>query len=387
MMHQLADISAVMTAIGVVVTVLGLTAAARFARTVAPPTQRPPISILKPLCGDEPLLEDALETFCRLDYPAFELILGVQDPADPALVVVDRVRQRFPGCTIKVVVDPALHGLNRKVSNLVNMLPFARHELLVFSDSDLHVAPDYLDRLVVGLEQPGVGLVTTVCFGLPARRQVVSVLGAMQISYSFLPGVLLSRVLGRQDCLGTTMALHRGVLSRAGGLPRLLQHLADDHVLGQEVLALGLSISLADTIPATSVPETSLAALWRHELRWARTIGALAPLPFLGSTLQFPLFWATLALLLSGGKAGFVALFLATWAVRAACAYGIDLALRQPRASAPLLTAWLMPARDMLSIVLTAASFCGHRVLWRGHVMHADDGVLESAHVVAAEAD
>ena len=387
MMHQLADLTAALTAIGVAVTVFGLVAATRFSRTPAAPKARAPISILKPLCGDEPLLEEALESFCRLAYPAFELILGVQDPADPALLVVDRVRRRFPGCTIKVVVDPVLHGPNRKVSNLVNMLPFARHELLVFSDSDLHVAPDYLDRLVVGLEQPGVGLVTTVCFGLPARRQVVSLLGAMQISYSFLPGVLLSRVLGRQDCLGTTMALNRGVLARAGGLPRLLQHLADDHVLGQEVLALGLSIGLADTIPSTSVPETSLAALWRHELRWARTIGALAPLPFLGSTLQFPLFWATLALLLSGGKATFVVLFLGTWAVRAACAFGIDRALHRSRTNAPLLTAWLMPVRDALSIVLTAASFCGHRVLWRGHVMHADDGMLDSAQAIAAEAD
>ena len=387
MMHQFVNMTAALAAMGVVVTVLGLVAAARFGRAPAAPRARPPISILKPLCGDEPLLEEALTTFCRLDYPTFELILGVQDPEDPALLVVDRVRRRFPDCDITVVVDPALHGPNRKVSNLVNMLPAARHDVLVFSDSDLHVAPDYLDRLVVALEQPGAGLVTTVCLGLPTGRKLVTILGAMQISYSFLPGVLLSRMLGRQDCLGTTMALHRGVLARAGGLARLLQHLADDHVLGQGVLALGLSIGLADTIPATSVPETSFAALWRHELRWARTIGALAPLPFLGSTLQFPLFWATVAMVLSGGKAWYVGLFLVIWMVRAVCAFGIDWVLRGRRTSTPLLTGWLMPARDMLSIVLMAASFCGHRVLWRGHVMHADDGLINPAQAIAAEAD
>ncbi len=209
----------------------------------------------------------------------------------------------------------------------------------------------------------------------------------MQISYSFLPGVLLSRMLGRQDCLGTTMALHREVLAQSGGLVRLLQHLADDHVLGQRVLALGLSVGLADTIPETSVPETTLAALWRHELRWARTIGALAPLPFLGSTVQFPLFWATVAMVLSGGETWCVALFVLVWAVRAVCAFGVDGALRGRAMSPPLLTTWLMPARDLLSIVLLAASFCGHRVLWRGHVMHADDGLMDPAPGVVAEAD
>ncbi|MEJ1975130.1 MAG: bacteriohopanetetrol glucosamine biosynthesis glycosyltransferase HpnI [Acetobacteraceae bacterium] len=343
MMHLLADITAVMAAIGVIVTMLGLAAVYRFARRPPAPALRAPVSILKPLCGDEPLLEEALETFCRLDYPEFELILGVQDPDDPALLVADRVRRRFPGCAITIVVDPALHGPNRKVSNLINMLPAARHDVLVFSDSDLHVAPDYLTRVVGAMEQPGVGLVTTVCVGLPSRPKLVALLGAMQISYSFLPGVLLSRVLGRQDCLGTTMALHRTVLARTGGLPRLLHHLADDHVLGQGVLALGLSIALADTVPSTSVPETSLTALWWHELRWARTIGALAPLPFLGSTVQFPLFWAALAMLLSGGKAWCAELFLATWAVRVACACGVDWAFRRPRAAMPLLlAAWLM---------------------------------------------
>jgi ceramide glucosyltransferase len=385
MMHQLAGISAAITVIGMSITVFGLLAAARFGRPAAGPVSRPPVSILKPLCGDEPMLEHALESFCRLNYPEFELILGVQDPADPALLAVERVRQRFPACLIKVVVDPALHGPNRKVSNLINMLPAAQHDLLVFSDSDLHVASDYLDRLVAGLQRPGVGLVTTVCFGMPAHRRVVSVLGAMQISYSFLPGVLLSRVLGRQDCLGTTMALHRGVLTRAGGLAQLLQHLADDHVLGQAVLGLGMSIGLADTLPATCVPETSLAALWAHELRWARTIGALAPLPYLSSTLQFPLFWAVTTVLFSDGAGWSVALFLAAWLVRACCAFGIGHILRGPPVSMPLLTAGLMPARDVLSIVLTAASFCGHRVLWRGHEMHADEGL--PARALAVEAD
>jgi ceramide glucosyltransferase len=219
---------------GLAATLSGTVTALRFVRRAAPPvTQRPPVSILKPLCGDEPLLEEALASFCNLSYPEFQLVLGVQDPRDPALAVVARIRQRFPHSDIVVVTDPVVHGPNRKVSNLINMLPAARHDVLVFADSDLHVAPDYLKQVVDALLQPGVGLVTTVSTGLPARPSFASALGSMQISHCFLPSVLLSRLVGRQDCLGTTMALHRRTLALAGGLSGLLQHLADDHVLGR----------------------------------------------------------------------------------------------------------------------------------------------------------
>jgi ceramide glucosyltransferase len=364
---------------GLAATLSGAATALRFARRSAPPaTQRPPVSILKPLCGDEPLLEEALASFCRLSYPEFQLVLGVQDPRDPALAVVARVRQRFPDSDIVVVTDPVVHGPNRKVSNLINMFPMARHDLLVFADSDLHVAPDYLQLVVDALLQPGVGLVTTVSTGLPARPSFASTLGSMQISHCFLPSVLLSRLVGRQDCLGTTMALHRRTLTVAGGLSGLLQHLADDHVLGRRVRAQGLSVTLAQTITATSVTETTLGALWEHELRWARTIGALEPLPFLASALQYPLFWAAIAVLLSNGGRWFALLFAVAWVLRAVGQYGVDRAVRRSPGHRPQRRAWLLPIRDLLSVSVIVASFCGDRVRWRGHVMHADDGTSRS---------
>ncbi len=169
-MISLAGASAIACGFGLAATLSGTVTALRFVRRAAPPaTQRPPVTILKPLCGDEPLLEEALASFCRLSYPEFQLVLGVQDPRDPALGVVARVRQRFPHADIVVVTDPVVHGPNRKVSNLINMLPAARHDLLVFADSDLHVATDYLQLVIDALLQPGVGLVTTVSTGLPAH--------------------------------------------------------------------------------------------------------------------------------------------------------------------------------------------------------------------------
>src|SRR5277367_4126421 len=126
------------------------------------------VTVLKPLHGNEPLLEEALATACQQDYPVYQIVFGVQDPADKALLVIDRLRSRFPACDIAVVVDPTSHGPNRKVGNLINMLPAAKHDILVISDSDVHAAPNWLQRLVTGLEVPGVGLVTTIYTGLPA---------------------------------------------------------------------------------------------------------------------------------------------------------------------------------------------------------------------------
>ena len=253
-------------------------------------------------------------------------MFGVQDASDPALLAVRRVRARFPHCDVTVVVKTASHGPNRKVCNLINMLPEARHDILVFSDSDLHVAPDYLDRLVAELE----------------------------------------------DCLGTTMALRRDTLTRTGGLQVLTRHLADDNVLGRLVLELGLRIGLANTVPATAVPETSMSTLWQHELRWARTIRALEPVGFAASTLQFPLFWAALVCVLSAGAFWAVGLLAAAWVARAAAALCVDRALRFERRSAVRI--WLLPLRDLLSVVEIAASFLGGRVVWRGHIMRADHG-------------
>ena len=345
------------------------------------PTQYPPVTILKPLCGNEPLLEEALESCFSQAYPEFQIVFGLQDPADPALAVVERLRSRFPDCDIRIVIDSTMHGPNRKVSNLINMLPFARHEILVISDSDLHLPTNYLNRLVTALEHPGVGLVTSLYIGVPsAPKGWAAALGATQISHQFLPGVLLSRAMGRQDCLGSTAMLRRDTLERTGGLQALVHLLAEDNVLGQRVRALGLSIELADIVPAATVPEPSFAPLWHHEIRWTRTIRELAPVSLCASTLQYPLFWSMLAVLLSGLAPWSLALFFVSWSMRAACARGIDKALRAcvgRRAFATPL--WLLPLRDILSVAEIAASFWVDEVTWRGHKMGASGAVTMPA--------
>lgn len=349
----------------------GWAAVRRFAAEPVPPEPMPlpPVLLLKPLHGDEPLLEAALATACTQDYPALRIICGVQDPADPAIAVVQRLQARFPAIALHLVIDPTRHGGNRKVENLINMLaahPLAdAAELVVIADSDMHTVADWLRRVAAALAQPGVGLVTALYTGLPAAPGAVAALGCTALAHSFLPGVLLARAMGRRDCLGATMALRADTLAAIGGLPALLPHLADDNALGRLVRARGLGVALAASVPATTVAETRLAALLSHELRWARTIRALVPAGFAASALQYPIAWALLAAILSWHPAAWALLILA-WAARGAAARGIDRALRLP--PAPLA---LLPLRDVLSLGLVVAGFTGRGVRWRGREARA----------------
>ena len=188
--------------------------------------QWPAITVLKPLCGDEAMLEAALGSFCAQDYPDFQIVFGVQSAADPALAVVARLRRRFPDVDMDLVIDGTRHGRNSKVGNLLNMIASARHDVLVISDSDIHASPGMLRSVAGALMQPGVGLATTLYIGLPATAALAGALGASQINHTFLPGALMARGLGRQDCLGAVMALERSTLERIGGLEMLADHLA-----------------------------------------------------------------------------------------------------------------------------------------------------------------
>jgi ceramide glucosyltransferase len=307
------------------------------------------------------------------------LILGVQDEADPAIAIVEALRRAYPQVDATLVISPRTHGTNRKIANLINMFPSASHDVLLISDSDMHVAPDYLRRVVDVLEQPGTGLVTTIYTGLPAGGGLIAQLGSAYINQIFASGALMSRYLGRQDCLGATMALTRATLSRVGGFAGLSPFVADDAVLGRRVRALGLHIRLAPTVPATTVSETGLGALFRHELRWARTIRAMAPVGFVLSALQYPVFWAAAAVGLTAGQDWAWALLAACCVVRGATGRGIEHAL----GAAP--TSFILaPARDLLSIAVMGAAFFDDEVAWRGQVLStAPDRALSQSGAAA----
>ncbi len=359
----------------------GWHAVRRFQRAAPLPGPHPPITVLKPLHGDEPLLEQALESFCRQDYPEFQIVFGVQDATDTAIPVVERLRQKYPSLDLYLVIDPTPHGLNRKVANLINMYPSARHDLLLVSDSDMHAAPDYFARVADALAEPGTGLVTSLYTGIPVGAGLAGQLGAAYINQSFSAGALMARGLGRQDCMGATMALTRDSLLRIGGFAALSPFIADDAMLGLRIRALGGKVALAASVPATSVSERTLKTLFAHELRWARTIRSVAPFGFAVSVIQFPAFWALLTMVASFFAPWAIALWLLAVLVRGISGRVVERAMGA--APTPL---WLPALRDVFSMVVLVTSYMSDEIAWRGHVLHADKDTDFAARPVLARA-
>ncbi len=367
--------AAVIAGLGCIQAVVGAVLAHRFGQRARSSrkdagTPLPALTVLKPLHGDEPMLEQALASFCTQDYPALQIVFGVQSRSDAAIALVKRLQARFPALDLALVVDNTPHGANRKVANLINMLPTARHDVLVISDSDIHAAPHYLRRVVEALHRPGVGLVTTLYGGRAASPALARRLAAAQVNHNFLPGVLMSRLLGRQDCLGATMALRRPMLEAIGGLHALSPHIADDSALGKLVRAQGGAIAIADALTVTTVSETSLRDLFAHELRWGRTVRSVEPVGYALSAIQLPLFWAALAVLLAPASFWSWGVLALVWAVRGATAAIIDRMLGHP----PTVPVALLPLRDWLSAAVMLGSMSGRRVAWRGHTLHLPTG-------------
>jgi ceramide glucosyltransferase len=176
------------------------------------------VTILKPLCGEEPELYENLRSFCCQNYPAYQIVFGVQNSRDPVVALVERLIREFPGDDIQLVVGPNLPPAgNRKVANLAGMLPAARHDLLVMADADIRVGREYLSALVAALAEPDVGLVTCLYRGR-AVKGFWSKLAALHIDHEFLPQAVLGEALRIGDgCFGATIALRRDTLEAIGG--------------------------------------------------------------------------------------------------------------------------------------------------------------------------
>lgn len=325
-----------------------------------------PVSILKPLCGAEPALYEHLHSFCEQNYPEFEIIFGVRDHSDPAVEVVRRLIAEFPTLSITLVVDSQLHGTNFKVSNLMNMLTHAHHDILVMSDSDARVGPTYLATVTAPLTDPRIGLVTCVYSGVPTAT-VWSRLGAMYINEWYIPSVLLSWMFGHAGYVsGQTMALRRETLDAIGGLRSITNDLADDYRLGALVRGLGLKIALSSFLVAGEHHEPSAETLVAHEVRWMSTIRVLKPRSFRWIFLTFtlPLALAGAALATSGG-AGSQSVYVLLYTTVAA-RFCLHIVHRTDDARSMLVDLWLLPVRDALLCWVWFRSFLTSRIVWRG---------------------
>jgi ceramide glucosyltransferase len=336
----------------------------------------PPVTVLKPICGAEPGLYEHLRSFCRQDYPEFQIIFGVLDAADPALLVVRRLSAEFPALAIEVVINAQQHGSNCKISNLINMIERARYDVLAIADSDTFVRPDYLSVVTAPLLDKKIGLVTCMYQDMPTK-QVWSHLGAMYINEWYMPSVLLTRLFGYQGyASGQTLCLRRDTLQAIGGLRSIANYLADDYRLGELIRGLGLRIVLSPNEVMAEHHEPDLASLTRHEVRWMRTIRALRPRSFRMMFLTFSLPLAILGIALTAGES----LSRLSWTLFGVTVFarlGLHFAHRL-RGDRPLLTDfWLLPVRDLLICWVWWRSFFTSRITWRGIEFDVDaDGVM-----------
>jgi ceramide glucosyltransferase len=318
-----------------------------------------PVTILKPLCGAEPETYECLRSFCDQAYPEFQVVFGVCDSSDPVLDIVYRLQREFPQRHLAVAIDRRQHGSNRKVSNLINMMPLARHDFLVLSDSDVRVERDYLAKITAPLHDAGVGVVTCAYRGRP-RQGLWSLLGSLFVNEWFMPSVRVAAMAGsRSFAFGATIAIRRQVLAGIGGFAAIANQLADDYRLGELTRRRGLRTVLSDVVVEVCVAEPSFGDLVRHELRWLRTIRALRPIGYGFTFITFGAPMAALGALLAGGAGPVVGMLAITVLARVM----LHLSMREPGSSLRQLA--VLPLRDALNLALWVWSFVTRHVHWR----------------------
>jgi ceramide glucosyltransferase len=322
----------------------------------------PAVSILKPVRGLDAQAYQNFASFCQQNYPDFELLFGMSDAKDPAIAVVERLQEDFSNCNIRLVIGKTT-GSNRKASVLHHLAAQANHPILVVSDSDMRVTPDYLRRVVAPLADERIGLVTCPYRGetaltLPAQLE------ALHMGTIFLPSVVIaSRLFRYQFAMGATMAFRRSDLDRLGGFRAIADYLADDYQLGACIAELGLGVHLSDYVTATTLGVTSFRKLWHREIRWNRCILFSRPWEYPGLLLTFSTPLALLLLLCSGfALIGWQALtisLMVRWVVAwLVTGYTGDWETRRS-------LLWL-PLRDVLSALTWCAGGLGRHIVWRG---------------------
>ncbi len=347
-------------------TLLSIAAAYHFFRMRREPApgELVPVTILKPLKGVDRDLAQCLRSFCRLDYPQFQLLFTLASPNDPALGVLSQLKAEFPKLDIEIVVSKSRIGFNPKINNLSNAAPYIKHPLILMSDSDVSVRPDFLRRMAVHLQNPAVGLVT--CFyqstnpvGLWARLE------ALSVNAHFLPQAVTAAAFGMRFAMGAAILMRRAVFEEVGGFALMADHLADDFILGEAVQASGYGLEIAGPVVESTPDAGNGIEHLRHQARWARTIRLCNPSGYLGSLALHGFALISLKLALFGFDAPAAFLLAALWAVKAVAALCIA-HLTQGRRS--LWSLLLLPVSEWISFGAWLSGFRSNQVLWRGEV-------------------
>jgi ceramide glucosyltransferase len=322
----------------------------------------PPVSVLKPVRGVDFGSYENFASFCRQDYPDFEILFAVSDDRDPAFPVIQRLISDFPKRRIRLLVGAEHLGANRKVNKLARLAHEAQHDVLVLTDGDVRVGPNYLRKVVAPLADPKTGAVTSFYRGI-AEKNLGAELEAIGASSDFFAGVLMAGwTEGISFALGASIATSREWLKKIGGFEAMADTLADDYELGHRIAEAGGQILLSDETVWTMYPGQSARGFWNHQLRWARTVRLCRPLSYMGLLFTQGLPWVVLACVVAPEKWIAGAYLIAYLILRFAMAWTVgvwgvgDEILRR--------RIWLVPLRDAIHFVVWLASFASNRVKW-----------------------
>ncbi len=353
-----------------------------FSKPLVPVGFTPPVSILKPVKGVDAQAYDNFVSFCEQDYPEFELLFGVDDPKDPAIPLIERLRSEYPLRRIRLLVVPPA-GLNPKAGVLEHLRLKARHEILAVSDSDIRVDKGYLRRVVAPLASPRVGLVTCPYRG-EAPLTLTARLEALHMGVTFMPWVIVARtVLRMRFALGASQVLRGRDLAALGGFTAVADYLADDYQLGMQMAAAGKPVHLSTHVVGTSLGATSFEEQWQREVRWMRTSRVSRPreYPAVLLTLSTPL--AVLLALLTRFEPAALWALLGSMLLRWVVAWPFTTYIGD-RGLRPWL--FLLPLRDLLSALTWTFGLVGTQVVWRGERFTVQpDGRLAPRRRLAAQ--
>jgi len=343
------------------------------------PAFAPGVSVMKSLKGLDPSMIDAFRSHCTQQYAGdYELLFGVSSMEDPAASAVEQLKNEFPLLSIQLIECPERLGTNGKVSTLAQLARHARYPYLLINDSDITVARNYLTRVMACFAREGVGLVTALYRG-QAHGTLASRMEALGIATDFQAGVLLAKLLegGLRYGLGSTLAVRREALEKAGGLIALVDHLADDYEMGARVDRAGYRVELSAAVVETAVPAYPWRGFVEHQLRWLRTVRDARPGGYAGLVFTHGLGWALLNVLASGVSPVSLWLLAMSLFLRFGLAMTVGAEVLGDRQV--LANLWLLPARDVIAMALWVAGLAGNTIVWRGQRFVLRGGKLEAA--------
>jgi ceramide glucosyltransferase len=340
----------------------------------------PPVSLLKPVRGVDFGSWENFLSFCQQDYPEYEILFAVKDETDPAVPLIQRLAAEFPARRIRLLFRAEQIGSNRKVNAQILMAREARHEILVLTDGDVRVGPNYLREVVAPYADPKVGVVTSLYRGI-AQPSLGAEMEAIGASSDFFAGVLVAEWKeGMTFALGASIVTTKTWLAKIGGFEAIADQHSDDYELGHRIAKAGGEVQLSRESVWTMYPAQTARGFWQHQVRWARTVRLCRPWSYLGLIFTHGLPWCLLAALAAAGAgwtgvavaypAAYLVLRLTmAWTV-GVWGVGDDLLRRK---------LWLVPLRDAIYFVVWLASFASTRITWGGEEYTMERGQMVRA--------